>query len=494
MRTSLAVPCGEVASFSGSLPLSTRERVAYVDVCGLALLDPRTLRVTQRWLFTELAGWQATSDTVLVVRYIQSGTSNAGGPSTMTLLVPPGAAPEVTADMERKVRLYSEGTIPQSRLNNDSCPVGSTLSIDALRDARTLPFAPLSAETGIAAGHARRGYVDRPPSVQNTPAGWAPRRIDMDADEIFDDTEDVDDATIVKPRADTFATIRAAFRTAAGPSSSVKPASIVHRLKSTGALGGGGGGATGGGEFRTPKVMNQTSPESHRRMHQMSAYQRKVMSNAVGAWQSVGTTLSDTPLDEHAVRAAWERREWARQAEEAAAAAARREEDERAARLERGPEPPSARNGGGQGGGGGGGGVRGHRLRQRLAADGARRAVARERKPPSVFEPTPSREFRDAAWKRSGDHAPDEWPGDEGDFFYDVTQTPGGAGTSKAAAVDEEEEEDDNDEDDVNRRVRGFADVVKESLARVGRAGTTEDVDTEVAALINRLRRFAAEG
>ena len=51
-----------------------------------------------------------------------------------------------------------------------------------------------------------------------------------------------------------------------------------------------------------------------------------------------------------------------------------------------------------------------------------------------------------------------------------------------------------NDEDDVNRRVRGFADVVKESLARVGRAGTTEDVDAEVAALINRLRRFAAEG
>ena len=153
MRTSLAVPCGEVASFSGSLPLSTRERVAYVDVCGLALLDPRTLRVTQRWLFTELAGWQATSDTVLVVRYIQSGTSNAGGPSTMTLLVPPGAAPEVTADMERKVRMYSEGTIPQTRMNNDSCPVGSTLSVDALRDARTLPFAPLSAETGIAAGH-----------------------------------------------------------------------------------------------------------------------------------------------------------------------------------------------------------------------------------------------------------------------------------------------------------------------------------------------------
>ena len=35
---------------------------------------------------------------------------------------------------------------------------------------------------------------------------------------------------------------------------------------------------------------------------------------------------------------------------------------------------------------------------------------------------------------------------------------------------------------------------MKESLARVGRAGTTEDVDTEVAALINRLRRFAAEG
>jgi hypothetical protein len=60
--------------------------------------------------------------------------------------------------------------------------------------------------------------------------------------------------------------------------------------------------------------------------------------------------------------------------------------------------------------------------------------------------------------------------------------------------VDEEEEEEAEAEDDVNRRVRGFADVVKESLARVGRAGTTDDVDTEVAALINRLRRFAAEG
>ena len=112
-----------------------------------------------------------------------------------------------------------------------------------------------------------------------------------------------------------------------------------------------------------------------------------------------------------------------------------------------------------------------------------------------MFEPTPSREFLDAAWKRSGDHAPDEWPGDEGDFFYDVTQTPGGDGTSKAAAVDEEEEEEaEEEEDEVNRRVRGFADVVKESLARVGRAGTTDDVDTEMAALINRLRRFVAEG
>jgi len=45
----------------------------------------------------------------------------------------------------------------------------------------------------------------------------------------------------------------------------------------------------------------------------------------------------------------------------------------------------------------------------------------------------------------------------------------------------------------VNRRVRTFAGVVKESLARVGRAASAGDVDAEVAALINRLRRLAAE-
>ena len=49
MREPLAVPCEvEAASFSGRVPPSTREAVAYVDLCGLALLDPRTLRET--WL------------------------------------------------------------------------------------------------------------------------------------------------------------------------------------------------------------------------------------------------------------------------------------------------------------------------------------------------------------------------------------------------------------------------------------------------------------
>ena len=189
MREPLAVPCEvEAASFSGRVPPATREAVAYVDLCGLALLDPRTLRASHRWLFTNLAGWHATSETTLSVRYIPRPDA---GPRTITLLFPPGCAPEVQLDMERKVRMYAEGMIPREKLDDDRLPEGATLSADSLRDARTLPDAPLS-DAVLRAAHPRRGRVDRPPSVQNTPAGWAPRRIDLD-------DETIDDRTIAKP-------------------------------------------------------------------------------------------------------------------------------------------------------------------------------------------------------------------------------------------------------------------------------------------------------
>ena len=488
MREPLAVPCEvEAASFSGRVPPSTREAVAYVDLCGLALLDPRTLRASHRWRFTNLAGWHATSETTLSVRYIPRPNA---GPRTITLLFPPGCAPEVQLDMERKVRMYAEGMIPRERLDDDPLPEGATLSADSLRDARTLPDAPLS-DAGSRAAHPRRGRVDRPPSVQNTPAGWAPRRIDLD-------DETIDDLTIAKPARnldDTFATIRAAFRGAA--SSAVKPASIVAKLKSTGKL---HRGERGGEGFRTPAPNGADAPSPP---PAMTERQRTVMADAVGAWRSVGTALSDTPLDETAVRAAWERREWARQAEEASAAAAAREEEERLERLQRGPEPPPRRWDRASGAPP----PRGRRLARRLAAEGARRAA--DRLPPPMFDATPSRGFDDSIDGFRG--AADEWPGDEGDFFYDVKAettpngreaAPGGgerrrgAGSREAVdgfARDEEEDEEEEEEEAVNRRVRTFAGVVKESLARVGRAASAGDVDAEVAALINRLRRLAAE-
>ena len=502
MREPLAVPCEvEAASFSGRVPPSTREAVAYVDLCGLALLDPRTLRASHRWLFTNLAGWHATSETTLSVRYIPRPNA---GPRTITLLFPPGCAPEVQLDMERKVRMYAEGMIPREKLDDDRLPEGATLSADSLRDARTLPDAPLS-DAVLRAAHPRRGRVDRPPSVQNTPAGWAPRRIDLD-------DETIDDLTIAKPSSarnldDTFATIRAAFRGAA--SSAVKPASIVAKLKSTGKLHrgetggrGGGGGGGGGGVFRTP------APNGADATPAMTERQRTVMADAVGAWRSVGTALSDTPLDEHAVRAAWERREWARQAEEASHAAAARAEEERLERLERGPEPPAVRRW--DRGTSGAPPPRGHRLARRLAAEGPARRRGADRAPPPMFDATPSRGLDDSSIDGFRGAA-DEWPGDEGDFFYDVevgttpngrAAAPGGGerrrGTESRETVDgfardEDEEEDEEEEAAVNRRVRTFAGVVKESLARVGRAASAGDVDAEVAALINRLRRLAAE-
>ena len=143
-----------------------------------------------------------------------------------------------------------------------------------------------------------------------------------------------------------------------------------------------------------------------------------------------------------------------------------------------------------------------------MAAEGARRAA--DRPPPPMFDATPSRGFDDSIDGFRG--AADEWPGDEGDFFYDVKAettpngreaAPGGGGAATGVgsreAVDgfargeEEDEEEEEEEEAVNRRVRTFAGVVKESLARVGRAASAGDVDAEVAALINRLRRLAAE-
>ena len=171
MREPLAVPCEvEAASFSGRVPPSTREAVAYVDLCGLALLDPRTLRASHRWRFTNLAGWHATSETTLSVRYIPRPNA---GPRTITLLFPPGCAPEVQLDMERKVRMYAEGMIPRERLDDDPLPEGATLSADSLRDARTLPDAPLSTPA-----HARRirggdASIDRRPC--RTPPRDGPR-------------------------------------------------------------------------------------------------------------------------------------------------------------------------------------------------------------------------------------------------------------------------------------------------------------------------------
>ena len=112
-----------------------------------------------------------------------------------------------------------------------------------------------------------------------------------------------------------------------------------------------------------------------------------------------------------------------------------------------------------------------------------------------MFDATPSRGFDDSIDGFSG--AANEWPGDEGDFFYDVDVEPGGpGGAGSREAVDgfaRDDEEEEEEEEAVNRRVRTFAGVVKESLARVGRAASAGDVDAEVAALINRLRRLAAE-
>jgi hypothetical protein len=62
-----------------------------------------------------------------------------------------------------------------------------------------------------------------------------------------------------------------------------------------------------------------------------------------------------------------------------------------------------------------------------------------------------------------------------------------GGGRTDQTAIDEETKR-------LNRRVRGFAGLLRDSLTCVSRARTDADVRAECLCLIDRLRRFTAEG
>lgn len=59
-----------------------------------------------------------------------------------------------------------------------------------------------------------------------------------------------------------------------------------------------------------------------------------------------------------------------------------------------------------------------------------------------------------------------------------------------------EESEDDGDVRAawLNKRVRSFAGVLRASLSRVGCAASEDDLRAECATLVDRLKRFVAEG
>jgi hypothetical protein len=68
------------------------------------------------------------------------------------------------------------------------------------------------------------------------------------------------------------------------------------------------------------------------------------------------------------------------------------------------------------------------------------------------------------------------------------SNTRGGGRTDQTdKAIDEETKR-------LNRRVRGFAGLLRDSLTCVSRARTDADVRAECAVLVDRLRRFTAEG
>ena len=468
-----------------------RQTLLYVDVNGVALVDAKTKRCVSRAAFNELTSWCAVDAHVFELKQLGVKTRKL---ESRRFEMTRGVAAELCAALRSRVRLYVERPDEVRRLRATAAGfrAGDRVCRETLARARALGDG--GGETAF-----RGEAVASASRYEKTPS--AKFRLESVNSEVLRVASATPGERLARagarrrlPRARDPSQVREVPRDA--------PATET----SSGDSPGGGFGFFGFGDERT-------------------------VGEGDASTGAAGTFVDGVGLDDASLRAAYARREAAyaklREEEDAAWAASRIERSESESESDgddafsfgeknveaKSPtEPPSDAPS-----------ARGFRARERareLARERARAAERSARPPPPLFDatlanpPAAAEEEDPEAWLGAADYfyedetdedaLPEGVPGSgargrlEGYVPVPVSpcesplasaRTPSGArgGGRSPAAPDPESER-------LNRRVRGFAGALRDSLVSVGRARSDADVRAECAALIDRLRRFTAEG
>ena len=464
-----------------------RETLLYVDVNGVALLDAKTARCVSRAGFNELTSWCAVDARVFELKQLGVETRKL---ELRRFETTSGVAAELAAAMRSRVRLYVErpdevrrlrataaafragDTVRRETLARAHALGGGEAEAAASRFAKQTPFAKFPGNAGSRAPRALRAAT---PGERLARAG-ARRAARFSARDQSDQRE--------------------------GP----LPA----------------GGEDDAAETAS-ELLGDESDEEER------------FTNGFGFFQfgQFGSFADDAGLDDASLRAAYARREAAyaklREEEDAAWAASREEREtesdgERRAREsktfsfaanKKSPTVPAsdARS------------ARGFRARERareLERERARAAETIASPPPALFDATlanprtsPAEAEDPEAWLGGADYFYDDDEDDVSEDERDGKETerrgsrlsgyvpvpvsprsPGASARtpSNARGGGRTEPALDPETARLNRRVRGFAGLLRDSLTCVSRARNDADVRAECAALVDRLRRFTAEG
>lgn len=410
-----------------------RQTLLYVDVNGVALVDAKTGRCVSRTAFNALTSWCAVDAHVFELKQLGVETRKL---EARRFEMPRGVAAELFAALRSRVRLYVErpDEVRRLRANAAAFRAGDRVCRETLARAHALGGG--GGETAF-----RGEAVPSASRDENTPS--------------------------------------ARFRLKSVDSEALRVASATpgERLARAGAR-------------RTARTRDQSrvqgvprdAPET-----ETSLGDERTFGEGDASAGAPGTFADGVDLDDASLRAAYARRE-------TAYAKLREEEDAAwtASEIDRG-------NGDGDD----------------AFLFGETRVEATEA--PPLFDatlakpPAPAQEEDSEAWLGGADYfyedededaLPEGVPGSmrrrlEGYVPVPVSPrspsasawTPGSAcgGGQTETAPDPETER-------LNRRVRGFAGALRDSLVFVGRARSDADVRAECAALIDRLRRFVAEG
>lgn len=129
----LVVPCRELR---GRTVRVAEDVLLYVDILGVALVDPTTRLCEQRVGFPDMTSWCATSGDTFVAKCF----GRAGKLEERTFATSSGAAPSLQLALERRVQLYVDQPLLTKRAQAAAATFreGDVLDRRVLRAARTL--------------------------------------------------------------------------------------------------------------------------------------------------------------------------------------------------------------------------------------------------------------------------------------------------------------------------------------------------------------------